>query len=413
MPRMLDDPGRARHASLRAALRAALLAAALAVPAASCGPRDAQSPEALAGHWEGNVAHGDATLPVDLDVELSDGRLEARVTVPALLLRERPVEGFEFRSPKVRFRLPVGGETWTFDGWFRRSVISGTLSGGSLPRTLDRGRLPRLGLRRAAVRPGGVRADTVRFAGGGAPLAGTVFAPADSLAHPAVVLLQADDAATRADDLELAHRFARAGFVALAYDPRGRGASAGAPAASLADFELDAVEAAEFLRRRAGVDPARVGLCGRSHGGMLVPRVAARVRTAFAIAISPPGMPLREAFARRGGVPDWARAEAEADPAAPWAAVRVPALVLYGERDAPWPAAAGAARVREALEAARAGGRVETVARAGHALTLRPARGEPFDLPREAPGGLDTLLAWARRAAGLPPAPPPLVPPAR
>lgn len=388
-------------------------AALLAALIGSCGPGDVQSPEALVGHYEGNIAWRDATLPVDLDIEMREGRPVVRATLPALLARDLPVEGFEYRSPKVRFRLPVGRESWTFEGWFRRSIISGTFSGGSLPLTLNRNTLPHLGLKRVTRRPAEPYAtDTVRFAGGGAPLAGTVFTPADSGAHPAVLLLCDGGTGTRADGLELADRFARAGFVALAYDPRGRGASAGEAATTLADHELDAVEAAEFLRRRPGVDPKRVGLVGRCRGAVLVPRVATRVRTAFAAAISPPGVPLGRAWARQGGLPEWAEAEAEADPAAPWAAITAPALVFFGERDDVLPAGS-AAKVRAALASGSAAeARSETVARADHELLLRPRRGEPFDFPRFAPAALDTLLAWASARAGLPP-PPRLVPPLR
>ena len=395
-------------------IRAALLAAAFfAALVASCGPGDVQSPEALAGHWEGNVAWHDATLPVDLDLEMVDGRLVARASLPAMLQGDVPVEGFSYRSPKVRFRMPMGSETWTFEGWFRRNIISGTFSGGSLPLALNRNTLPHLGLRRVARRaPGPNGADTVRFAGGSASLAGTVLAPEDSLAHPAVVLLGDGETGTRAEVLALAARFARAGFVALAFDARGCGASAGEAKAMLADHEIDAVEAAEFLRRHSGVDPRRVGFVGRGRGAVLVPRVAARVRTAFAIAISPPGVPLDRAYARLGGKPGWAADEAHADPAAPWAALAAPALVLYGERDDALPDE-GARRVREALRSGREGTKVETVARADHALRLRSRWGEPFDFPRFSPAALDTMLAWACARSGMPPPAPPLVPPAR
>lgn len=404
-------------------LLAALLAALAAAFGAGCGPRDVQSPDALVGHWEGNLAYRDATLPVDLDIGRRGESLEARLTAPGLMIRDLPVGGFAFRSPKVRFRLPVGGETWTFDGWFRRSIIVGALSGGSLPMTFNRGRLPQLGLKLVERKPDPYSADTVRFAGGEGSLAGTLYSPADSLAHPAVVLLHTSGGNTRESLRELADRFVRAGFIVLAYDKRGTGASGGADDASLADLELDAVEAVEFLRTRARVDPSRVGLCGQSQGGLLAPRVASRVRTAFAIALSPPGVPLRRMFAWQDSVdgrmgasaaPAWARSEIDADPAAPWGAISAPALVLFGERDDIVPVAASTARVREAFaHARRANARVEVVARADHALRLRLAPGEAYDFPRALPGGIDTLLAWARQQAGLPPVPPPLVPPAR
>lgn len=389
---------------------ARLAAALLAALPAACGPNDVQSPDALVGHYEGNIAYRDATLPVDLDVERVAGRLVARATLPAMLERDLPLEGFSFGSPAVRFRLPMGEETWSFEGWFRRSIVSGTFSGGSLPAAANRNTLPHLGLKRVTRRPPApYRADTVSFAGAAAPLAGTVLAPDDSLAHPAIVLLGGGGRGTRGETLELADRFARAGFVALAFDARGRGASAGDPVTTAADHERDGIAAVEFLRGRPGVDPRRVGVAGSGPGAALAPRVATGSRAAFVIAIAPPGAPPAPA----GAPPQRAGVAAAADVAGAWAALAAPALVLFGERDDSLPAGT-IEGVREALRAGGVpGSRVETVARAGHALRLRPRPGEPFDFPRVAPAALDTLLAWACARAGLPPPAPRLAPPIR
>lgn len=145
----------------------------------------------------------------------------------------------------------------------------------------------------------------------------------------------------------------------------------------------------EYLRRHERSDPARVGLFGIGRGAVLAPRVAARVRTAFVAAVSPP-----------------------ADAAAPWGAITAPALVLYGERDR-HPARESAVLLARAFLESGAAGRVEIVAGADHALRLAPRHGEPFDFPRFSPAALDTLLAFARRASGLPPERVVLAPPKR
>jgi len=393
---------------------ARLAVALLALLPVACGPNDVQSPAALVGHYEGNIAYRDATLPMDLDVAMEGGRLVARATLPALLQRDLPLEDFAFRSPQVRFRLPMGGETWLFEGWFRRSIVSGTFSGGSLPASPNRNTLPHLGLKRVTRRPPApYAADTVRFAGAAAPLAGTVLAPNDSGSQPAIVLLGGGERGTRAETLELADRFARAGFVALSYDARGQGASAGEPAATFADHERDAIAAMDFLRSRRGVSADRVGVAGLGRGAELAPRVATGTHAVFVIAISPPGAPLARGDARQGSPPEPPAADANSDPVAPWAMLAAPAFVLFGERDDANPAAA-AAGIGAVLRVGRIpGSRVEMVARADHALLLRPRPGEPFDFPRFAPAALDTLLAWACARAELPPPAPRLVPAVR
>jgi len=122
----------------------------------------------------------------------------------------------------------------------------------------------------------------------GHALAGTLSMPRNAALSregrvPAVVLVTGSGPQNRDEEI-LGHRpfavladaFARAGVAVLRYDDRGFGASTGSFGGSTAyDFASDADIASEWLKRQAGIDPARVGLVGHSEGAMIAPIVAA------------------------------------------------------------------------------------------------------------------------------------------
>lgn len=397
---------------------AALLA--LLVASAGCGSLALPSRDELVGHWKGSAAYRGARVGLVLDVVRGPRGLVATLSSNDLMLERVPLSNLQCVPPALRFRIDDQDAPVYFRGWVRGGAIAGALSSEYLPSGATIATGPRATFRRVPPETLAVRADTVRFAGAapGVTLAGTLYAPRDSLAHPAVVLVHGSSVNTRESYLYDARRFAEGGFVALAYDKRGRGASSGAfGEATYDDLAADAASAIAWLRARPDVDPARVGIWGLSQGAMLAPRIAAASRAAFVVAISPPGVPLTEVIAYQDSLAGgrhspppaaaWLAAELTRDPSPDWRALRVPALVVFGERDVQVPAQRSAARIHAALGAGRnPDGTVIVVPRANHVIKLRPTADEPFDWPRAAPGYRERMLDWMRAHVGPPPKPP-------
>jgi dienelactone hydrolase len=128
-------------------------------------------------------------------------------------------------------------------------------------------------------------------------LAATVVVPAGAGPFPAVVLLQGLGAFDRDETMgefrplyALAHALALRGVASIRFDKRGVGGSSGAwvgvSPAALAD---DARAAADVLRGRPDVVPARVGYMGHSEGGLVALLAAGKdARAACVVALAPP-----------------------------------------------------------------------------------------------------------------------------
>lgn len=158
-------------------------------------------------------------------------------------------------------------------------------------------------LRAAAVQDVTFRTDD------GVTIVGSLYVPARP--GPAVILLHALGR-TREDWRSVATRLSDAGFVALAIDLRGHGASGplpeGATLENLTGMVADVKAARAFLATRHEVSPNRIGIAGASIGANLAMLYAAGDQAVRSIALLSPGIDYRglrpeAALARYGDRP--------------------------------------------------------------------------------------------------------------
>jgi pimeloyl-ACP methyl ester carboxylesterase len=288
-------------------------------------------------------------------------------------------------------------------------------------------------------------------------LSGTLLLPLNAGRHPAVVFLHGSGAEGRFASRFFAEQCARAGIAALIYDKRGVGRSTGDwQQADFTDLAEDALAAIHLLQRRKDIDPTKVGIQGHSQGGMIAPLVAARSQdVAFVISTGGQGVPLYEGEIysmtnqlRSQGVSGSELAEAteliqlrvnvartgdgweQLDAAVArarstrwypfarvpprenwtwaffkriysynateyWTQVKVPALIMYGERDLLSPVEPSVTNIAAALtHAGNHDYTVLIVPRASHTFMIEPDPTGDFDWPRLAPGLPDLFTAW-------------------
>ncbi len=263
--------------------------------------------------------------------------------------------------------------------------------------------------------------------------------------------MQGSGPAGRSAMLPLADALARHGIEALVFDKRGVGVSSGDwRTATPLDLAGDARAAVRLVAARSDVDPAAVGVYGHSQGGELAPEVASDPRVRWIVAADGPvgpryrqdlmrerdilakrysgrelgdalrvygefvdvarnGLPhdaLRAEIARAHGAswlamlaipgdrdPGWARYRrvANYDNRAAWSRVRVPVLLLFGEKDALVPPRATIATVDAILRAHGARPAVVVFPHADHNLQVSLRAGRS---PHLAPGYPDVVVRW-------------------
>ncbi len=298
---------------------------------------------------------------------------------------------------------------------------------------------------------------SVSYAGPAGRISGTLYLPRTAGPHPAVVLVGGSGPTSRDNLFLRAREFLRLGLAVLSLDKRGVGATDGDYfRSSLEDYADDATASLTWLRRQPGIDATRVGMHGHSQGGWVAPWAAtkaaqppawliitsggpiapaeqelwrARSQT-LAAGLSEPDAQAAEAFMRlkwqygfsgRG----WAEYQAAAaqasaakwssvvspiltndpiawsfmrrlatfDPIVQARALRMPLLVLFGDRDNEQPPAISEARWREVLAASNHKAfEIATIPGAGHSLWFGAESPTPlFSTPTELIG------AWLTR----------------
>lgn len=420
-------------------------------------PAMASSDCALAGHWTGSWIRNGFALAVDFDFASSDSGWSGTFGSNDFQAAGIPLRAVRCEHGRAHFELAGDQDVTVFDGTVGRRTLAGKFTNGrsvdSLTLTLE-------------ATPSGppYSSEEVRFTSGGANLAGTLLLPSGAGPFPAVVFLQGSGPENRRANFFLADRCSRAGIAALIYDKRGVGASSGDwRTAGFDSLASDALAGVEWLRADRRIRPDAVGIFGHSQGATLSPLVAAKSsHVAFVIASAPSGVSMSDlerfsllnavkarqlsgadsaravgyvdlvvrteygggawatldsaATASKGkpwyfpvpGADDpfWAfsRSNATYDPRAFWSRVRVPVLLLFGERDERGPTAESRRNIEAALGRAH-NDRFTTIEFRNADHSLRMASTDPGSpWPHAAPGYPEAMIDWIRKQGVQPPA---------
>jgi hypothetical protein len=397
----------------------------------------------IAGHWDGTMTAKNQPLAVSFDFQPGKGEFTS-LTQNAM---DYPLDRVAEQGHHVD--LTLGGSI-QFHGTIARDAISGTFEGGGPGGSFV--------LHRAAAPTLPYDTKDVTFRNGAVTLAGTLCIPKTPGRHAAVVLLHGSGPQSRWGTIRyLADRFARAGIAALAYDKRGSGDSGGDwRKSSYADLADDALAGVRLLAARPDIDPARIGLVGHSQGGAIAPLAATRmpraiafivaedtiagpqndqdlyrVHTALAeLKLSPTeaatamrvyadfvdaarGTKSIDAFEREADlhkkaswygwmefpprdswVWSWAKLNDNFDTLPLWRKVRVPVLLVYGEKDALVPVRESIAKIGGALDTSHTPHDAAIIPGAQHNLTIQPDDKGPFFWWHGAPGATEKVVNW-------------------
>jgi hypothetical protein len=404
----------------------------------------------LDGHWEGaiNQPAGELKMAVSFT---TDGTIKGTFTLPASAILNWPIR-VAYAAPNVKFRLPTGV---LFDGYLQGDTIS-----GKVPSPTG-GHVDTFYLKRKPATALPYKEEEVTFQSGGVALTGTVRLPLTKGRHPAIFLLQGSGDADREAESFYADHFAQHGIATLVYDKRGTGSSGGDyREESFDDFAADALAGLHYLQSRKDINAKRVGLYGRSHGGIVAPLAASLSKdVAFIINVSGAGVPpyqqvtyqaeaqmrrdgfseteiaeaiaymnLKWEVARNGGVgwdrlqaatqsasgkkwlarvqpatkledilPSW-KLQMEYNPMPALEKVECPVLAVFGELDTLTPVAETIANYRKGLR--KAGNKDVTIKifpNADHALLVWPKPTDQVHWPVLAAGYLDAMTNWIKK----------------
>ncbi|HUK31718.1 MAG TPA: alpha/beta fold hydrolase [Candidatus Acidoferrum sp.] len=281
----------------------AMLSLACAVAAFAQQPAAAPG---ITGTWLGTLDTGALKLRIQFHIISGPTGLTATMDSLDQGARGIPTNSVTLNGSTLHLEVPSAAGKYEGQLDAAGATITGTWSqgGGSLPLVLHRSAEEAAPLRRPQTpqKPYPYYEEDVTYsnAAAGITLAATLTIPQGKGPFPAILLICGSGPHDRDETifehkpfLVLADYLTRKGFVVLRADKRGNGKSGGVYAtATTADFATDAEAGVAFLRTRAEVNRAKIGLLGHSEGGAIAPMVAAHdPAIAFIVLMAGPGVP--------------------------------------------------------------------------------------------------------------------------
>jgi uncharacterized protein len=431
-----------------------------------CRPSSADPPASLNGRWTGSGTHRGRTMPAVIDFYETPGGWRAfggRAGLPGYFLT--PVRKIRYQPPHLSFEISDGPEHLSFEGTVSGKAIK-VVSRGQEQVVIElqwTGDAPPLLFTEEAIE---IRNGDVKLGGDLLLPSGPGPHPALVLIHGSGRATR--DNLRIFGNLFVSHSIAVLLYDKRDVGPDPSGADLG----DARDLAGDALAAVALLKARDDIRKDQIGLWGASQGGTVAAMAAAQSSdVVFIIGVSAPGVSIAELylfqvphrFRRRGfsdrevsevtaaqrrlddfirrGNPQGAQTMLEVarrqrwfefsalpaavptetelrslqrwrnldlDPVSYWERVKVPVLLIYGEREDKVPVDRSIKRIREAFR--RAGNTkyaTKIFPGADHSLNLTPDAGageqrsvEANEGPRFAPGYLDTMTGWLRKQLG-------------
>jgi hypothetical protein len=257
------------------------------------------------GVWQAALEANGLRLRFQLHVSHDDQKqLVAALDSPDQGISGLPAVKVSQKLTVFHFEIPV--VEGVYEGTLNdtKSIITGTWTQGGVTRNLKFQRSDQLlALVRPQnpVKPYPYREEEVTFANPKAQvsLAGTLTLPPGPGPFPAAILIAGSGAQDRDETvaghrpfLVLADHLARKGIAVLRYDKRGIGKSTGNyDQATTEDFASDAGAALAYLKSRKEAYTTKIGLIGRSEGGIIAPMLASRSSdVAWVVLLAAPGL---------------------------------------------------------------------------------------------------------------------------
>ena len=266
----------------------------------------AQSSDAIAGHWEGEIEIPGQPLRIKVDLTHEGDAWAGTIDIPdqaahGIALEKISVDSVDGETQVAFTMSGVPGEP-SFDGRLGEDGdLRGTFSQGParLSFRLGRGELAGPVRPQEPKEPFPYASEEARFSNGEVRLAGTLTVPEGNGPFPAVLLISGSGPQDRNEELfghkpfwVLADHLSRAGIAVLRVDDPGVGQSSPHPQpATSADFADDVDAGVAYLKGDSRIDHARIGLAGHSEGGTIATLVASRNEdVGFVVLLAGPGV---------------------------------------------------------------------------------------------------------------------------
>ncbi len=245
------------------------------------------------GHWEGFARTTDQQIKFSLDI-LARPAIKVLFSAADLNAMDVKARNVTFTGDSIHFELAGDDATVIFNGLSKNGKLSGTLTTNDRTVTM-KNRTAFFDLQRVEAVPVNYTIHEISFHNGNVVLAGSLYMPLGSGKFPALVCNHSSGDKPRYDGAFMADYLAKRGIAVLIYDKRGNGQSTGNwKTSSFEDLADDCIAGVNFLKSMPQINDKQIGIFGHSQGATISPIIVDRCPdiafnvAAAGFAVSPP-----------------------------------------------------------------------------------------------------------------------------
>ncbi len=245
------------------------------------------------GQWEGDARTSDQQLKFSLDIS-TNPVIKVQFSATDLNAMDVDAKNVGFTGDSIHFELTGDDATIVFNGFSKNGKLSGTLATDD--RTVAmKNRTAFFKLQKVQSDPVNYTIQEVSFRNGDVVLAGSLYLPLGKGKFSALVCNHSSGDKPRYDGALMADYLAKRGIAVLIYDKRGNGQSAGDwKTSSFEDLADDCIAGVNLLKSVPQVNDKLIGIFGHSQGATISPIIVDRCSdiafnvAAAGFAVSPP-----------------------------------------------------------------------------------------------------------------------------
>jgi uncharacterized protein len=241
--------------------------------------------EKFFGYWQGVSKTNNQELRFSLDIA-KDSIVRIFFYSDELGAQKIPGNNLKIVNDSIQFDLTGDAETLSFKAGMASGALRGqikktnrnTAENQMLSASFEL-RKTRMGIINYAIKE-------VSWKSGKAILSGSLYLPKGESNFPAIVFTHGSGPEQRYANAYMADYFAKRGIAVLIYDKRGAGRSTGNwQTSTYEDIADDCIEGIKYLKTLSKINAVKIGLFGHSQGGTISPLIITRSRNiAFNIA---------------------------------------------------------------------------------------------------------------------------------
>lgn len=229
--------------------------------------------EKIIGYWSGSSRSGEQELKFSVEIT-RDPVNKVWFNSDEMSVQNIPGNNIKIVHDSLQFDLTGDKETLSFKAGFTQGKLNGVIKKTNHVKNDNESQMASFELGKTQKEIINYDIKEVSWKNGNAALSGSLYLPNGNAKLPAIVFTHGSGPEERYANAYMADYFAKRGIAVLIYDKRGTGRSTDNwQTSTYEDLAKDCIAGIKYLKTQSKINPAEIGIFGHSQGGTISPLI--------------------------------------------------------------------------------------------------------------------------------------------